>query len=158
MSHDWQKTVLAPAQLPSEKHPKGKPEVEGWIRCRRCGAQVCQQGYGRKAQTLYRASAAHEWVPEAPPCSGGPCAHELALGARHCFLLPDGETPGPCILCENEALVRALRFYANPENWKRRRPTAGEILSGQSPESEVEEDGGKVARAALRGERDGDRG
>jgi hypothetical protein len=63
MTHAWQPTVLAPARL-----DKGRPAVPWWPKCGTCGTQVCQTGYGSKAQVFYRPTSSHEWESTEPPC------------------------------------------------------------------------------------------
>lgn len=65
--HTWRESFLFAGAEPNKKHPKGLPPVPGWVTCAWCGAQVCQQGYGKKATLYWRASARHEWTSLTEP-------------------------------------------------------------------------------------------
>ncbi len=67
MTHAWTSGQLAPAILTG---PKKRPAVPSWIRCSRCGTQVCKQGRGPNGVVFFRASAEHEWSESVPPCAG----------------------------------------------------------------------------------------
>lgn len=63
-AHEWERSFFPQV---GEK-ALARPPVESWVRCRTCGTQVCQQGYGRKAQVFYRRTSEHAWTSEEPPC------------------------------------------------------------------------------------------
>lgn len=52
---------------------------------------------------------------------------------------------------ENARLREALRFYANPETWEEH--TQGSPETGYWRECPLAEDGGRIARDALRGDK-----
>jgi hypothetical protein len=67
-SHIWSRNFLYEGRAPDEKNEKGKHPVETWVVCSVCGTQVCQMGYGSKAQLVYRETARHEWTSVEPEC------------------------------------------------------------------------------------------
>jgi hypothetical protein len=65
IGHVWRENILAPARLDQKR---SRPKVNWWPKCVNCEAQVCQNGYGQKAQLFYRASAYQEWTEKIPSC------------------------------------------------------------------------------------------
>ena len=56
VQHNWYLPTLMAARK------MGLAPTTGWITCRRCGAQICQTGWGAQRKYWHRQSAAHEWL------------------------------------------------------------------------------------------------